>query len=97
MSNRGRPRTTDRAPRSPFAQALGARLRIIRETSSMTAQQLADAADVRVQRIYGWERGEQVPSSETLCLLASTMGVSLAEFDGLRAREINSEKTEKKR
>lgn len=63
-------------------QAIGARIRQLREASGSTQEALARAADIGRVTLVRIENGEQSPRYDTLVSLAGALGRSLGELVG---------------
>jgi DNA-binding XRE family transcriptional regulator len=61
-------------------QAIGARIRALREAAGMTQQALASNAGIGRVTLVRLERGEQSPRYETLVALATTLGRPFGEL-----------------
>ncbi len=72
------------------SEGLGERLRKLREARGMTQATLAEKAGVSFRAVSGYELGTFRPGLDTLCLLATALGVSL---DKLLARKKSSRKS----
>ena len=75
---------------------LGARIRAFRRACGMTQEQLAEAIERTPEAISNIERGQSLPSLDTLERLANSMNVSLSDFfadkdEGMSARRIEHE------
>jgi transcriptional regulator with XRE-family HTH domain len=60
-----------------MSSGLGPQIRRARERRRWTQQQLADALDVGLRTVGGWERGEAVPRN-SIGALEDVLGISLA-------------------
>lgn len=61
-------------------QRLGARLRAFRQERKLTQEQIAEAIERTPEAISNIERGQSLPSLDTLERLAKALDVPLAEF-----------------
>lgn len=66
--------------RDPLLTALGRRVRALRETQSLTQEQLGEKADLDQTYISDIERGERNPSVLIVGQLAKAFRLSLAEL-----------------
>jgi transcriptional regulator with XRE-family HTH domain len=65
-----------------FSTRLGVRIRALRELKRLTQAELAEAADVTTNYVGVLERGQKVPTLETLVALAKALGVGPGELLG---------------
>jgi transcriptional regulator with XRE-family HTH domain len=63
------------------AEALGARIRALREKAKLSQQALAKAAGVSQNGLSKWERGEREPGFATMLRIAKALGVRVAAFE----------------
>lgn len=64
----------------PLAQAVGRRIRSLREEASLTMEKLAYEADFSKGHLSNLERGFVMPTVATLQVLASRLGVLVADI-----------------
>ncbi|QUH05360.1 helix-turn-helix transcriptional regulator [Saccharopolyspora erythraea] len=78
---------------APRAYVLGAELRDAREKSGLTLRKLASALDVSHSVVVRWERGERVPSTESVAAVCAVLGLNTAARERLMrlARDAVSE------
>jgi transcriptional regulator with XRE-family HTH domain len=69
------------------AQAIGLRIKSIREDQGYSQPELARTAGISVRNIQAWEQGVNEPLASSLILLARALDVTSDEILGLK-REI---------
>ena len=73
------------APTSLSSQ-LGQRIRVLRETLSLTQEKLANKAGISVSFVSMIERGDRTPHVETLVAISDALGITVSQlFLGLNA------------
>lgn len=63
-----------------LAEAIGAKVRVLRLSREWSQKELADRLAVRQPDVSDLERGHHVPETETLVRLANTFGVSITDL-----------------
>lgn len=63
-----------------WQRAVGAQIRALREAKGWTQPKLAEASDISVAYISSVELGHRNVSLVNLCVLASSLGVDVAEL-----------------
>lgn len=78
---------------APRAYVLGAELRDARDKSGLTLRQLAAKLDVSHSVVVRWEKGERVPSTESVAAYCAVLGLTTTARERLMrlAREAVSE------
>lgn len=70
---------------TPRAYILGGELRHAREKAGLTLRKLAERLDVSHSVIVRWEKGERIPSTESVSAVAAVLGIPAVERDRLIA------------
>jgi transcriptional regulator with XRE-family HTH domain len=66
---------------APTARSqLGQRIRVLRETLSLTQEQLAEKAGISVSYLSMIERAQRTPHVETLVSLAAALGITVSQL-----------------
>src|SRR5262249_10252851 len=65
-----------------WEQAMGQRLKELRERAGLTQEALARAADVGTDAVRKWERGKRTPMLDRAARLADVLGCTLDELAG---------------
>jgi transcriptional regulator with XRE-family HTH domain len=73
---------SDRRKPDKQLQALGDRVRQLRETRRWSQEELADRARIHVTYLSGIERARRNPTFKVLCTLANALGVRLSQLFG---------------
>jgi len=68
------------APWAPIVDAIGPKVRDLRQQAGLSLQQLARRADVSAAAIHKVERGDMVPTVTTLLKLATALGRPVTHF-----------------
>jgi len=79
-------RQTKRKQSRPTKLALGKRIRVLRQASGLSQEELADRVGIHPTYLSGIERGERNPALENLNAIARGLGVSLSglfQFSGV--------------
>jgi len=63
---------------------LPTRFKILRESKSLTQEQLAHELDIWTRTIGRWERGEQIPDAKNIMLICEFFGCSADFLLGLK-------------
>ena len=74
-------------PKKRCGQGIGARLREVRESRSLTRKDLSEATGLAVQAIANIETGRRQPSFRTLLSLAQGLSMSLDSLVGWQVAE----------
>ncbi len=63
------------------AKATGARIKELRVAHRLTVEQLAEIMGFEsVQAIYKWQRGESIPTTDNLYILAAVLGTTVDDI-----------------
>ncbi|GHU04397.1 hypothetical protein FACS1894205_2560 [Alphaproteobacteria bacterium] len=73
---------------------LGLRIRSFRRIRSLTQEQLAEAIERTPEAVSNIERGQSLPSLETLERMAAFLGIPLSDFFEKTGAPLNSRRTE---
>lgn len=86
----GRPRTRPAGPASPFALALGGRIREWRLMAGLTLRQVCARAPVPVNvgRWSAWERGAHEPRASNLWCVAVALDVAVGDLAPAEGEEL---------
>jgi transcriptional regulator with XRE-family HTH domain len=60
--------------------AVGSRIKILRQTRKLTQEQLAEMIEIDPKSLGRLERGDHMPSLETLSRIAATLKASIHDF-----------------
>lgn len=60
--------------------SMGLRLKLLRESASLSQDKLAAVAGVPVSSLRNWEQGHRVPKVDALLKLSKALGISLDDL-----------------